>query len=436
MSSPVAQRWPLAYRPLGLRGLFVQIAVLAAAETLLLLSYRGHQASFHWATHFLVGLSVAALVNLVWLALKGAPARGQLLSVLGWHLMAMFPDLLFAVGVPHDAWMDVFLAHISSHDVPGGAYTWLFVALALSALYAVFLAGWLSARHVEAAAGMAPGLGLGGRALVHPQADPRETMLARTCYGPEGPPDVVLLHGLGASRAVWVEVATELEQDGHSVVVPDLLGFGASRTIGTEFRLADHVDAVRRLLLDCAADAPVIVGHSLGCAVATVLAGSAPATTRGLVLVSPPVFRDGVEARARLGSRGWLARQVLNRSPVASVTCGAMCLMRAPVASAVGRLAPGLPEQVARDSVQHTWPAYRDALMLLLEENPLPAAIVTPFRPTTVVVGDEDTETPARDVLDWPHDKVEVIVVPGGDHLLPLRHPRAVARAVSQALLG
>jgi len=37
---------------------------------------------------------------------------------------------------------------------------------------------------------------------------------------------------------------------------------------------------------------------------------------------------------------------------------------------------------------------------------------------TTVVLGDRDPETPARDVLDWPH---EVIAVPGGDHLLPLK---------------
>ena len=38
---------------------------------------------------------------------------------------------------------------------------------------------------------------------------------------------------------------------------------------------------------------------------------------------------------------------------------------------------------------------------------------------TTVVLGDRDPETPARDILDWPHEGIEVIAVPGGDHLLP-----------------
>jgi len=46
---------------------------------------------------------------------------------------------------------------------------------------------------------------------------------------------------LGASRAVWTDVAAGLEERGFSVLVPDLLGFGGSRTSGTRFSLADHV---------------------------------------------------------------------------------------------------------------------------------------------------------------------------------------------------
>jgi len=153
--------WPIAYRPLRPRGLLVQGASVAVAEALLLASYRGHEAGFHWATHFLVGLSAAALTNLAWLALKGAPARGQLLSILAWHLYAMLPDLLFSRGIPHDGWMDVFLAHISSHYVPGGITTWLAIALTLSSAYAIVLSRWLAARLTEAEAGA--GTGLAGR---------------------------------------------------------------------------------------------------------------------------------------------------------------------------------------------------------------------------------------------------------------------------------
>jgi pimeloyl-ACP methyl ester carboxylesterase len=179
---------------------------------------------------------------------------------------------------------------------------------------------------------------------------------------------------------------------------------------------------------------PLVVGHSFGCAVATALATQAPATVRGLVLVSPPVFRDAAEARERLGRRGWLARRVLSGSPVASITCGAMCALRRPVGAFVVHGRRDIPAAVVRDSVQHSWPAYRDTLAVLLEDNPLPQAIDRPRVPTTVILGDADQETPAQDVLDWPHDDVEVIEVPGADHLLPIRHPEAVVAVVARRL--
>ncbi len=62
MSATVRAPSP-AYRPLGPRRLAVQLVVLVAAEVALFASYRGHEAGFHWATHFLVGLTAAALLN-------------------------------------------------------------------------------------------------------------------------------------------------------------------------------------------------------------------------------------------------------------------------------------------------------------------------------------------------------------------------------------
>lgn len=165
----------MAYRPLLPRTLLVQLAVLVAAEVLLFASYAEHEARFHWATHFLVGLTAAAVLNAAWLALKGAPARGQLLSILALHLAAMFPDLLFSPGkLPHDGWMDVFLGHVSAHYLPGGVDAWLLIALVASGAYAVLLSAWLAARHAEADAGLAPAIGMSGAALLRPQRSPRE----------------------------------------------------------------------------------------------------------------------------------------------------------------------------------------------------------------------------------------------------------------------
>ncbi len=239
---------------------------------------------------------------------------------------------------------------------------------------------------------------------------------------------VLLIHGIPTWGYLWHGLLPALARSGR-VLVPDLLGFGASRSIGTTFGLDDHVTALLRLLDETRVRTVVVAGHSFGCAVAVALARREPERVSGLVLVAPPVFRDAAQARERLGHRDWLSRQVVNDSPAASLACSVMCLLRRPVAVAVAR-ASRLPDGVARDGVQHSWPAYRDALGALLDDNPLPAWISSPERPTTVMLGDEDREAPARDVLDFPHHTVNVVQLQG-DHLTPLTNASAVAQVIA-----
>jgi pimeloyl-ACP methyl ester carboxylesterase len=427
--------WSRAYRPLRLRTLLRQTLVLLSAEALLFATYRDHQAAAQWAPHLLVAMTMWALVNLLWLALKGAPAGGQVVTLLAWHLFAVFPDVLLTAGSPHDDWMNVFLGHVALHHVSGGEYLWLFSAVVAGGAYAAVLCGWVRARRSELAAGMAPGIGLGGTHLVRPQCAVDRTELGHHRFGPPQSPAAVLLHGLGASYAIWEPVAEQLAQRGISVLVPDLLGFGRSRHIGTTFSLADHAVAVVRLVEASGATAPLVVGHSFGCAVAAELAQTRPERIAGLVLVSPPAFRDGEQARVRLGKRGWLARQVVRGTPAASLLCNAMCLTRGAAGRLMPRLAGNVPHAVARQLVEHTWPAYRGALGALLENNPVPVAIADPRRPTTVVLADADRDTPAEDVLDWPHGAVRVEVW-SSDHLLPLRHADRLAELVASEVAG
>lgn len=111
------------------------LAVFVGVEALLYLSYRSHDARFHWATHFLVGATVALLAMAVWTYVKRRPARRPLIWVLIAHLYAMFPDFLFEAGTAHEWWMEVFLLHIRSHFVPWRNLFWLSTTLAALALY-------------------------------------------------------------------------------------------------------------------------------------------------------------------------------------------------------------------------------------------------------------------------------------------------------------
>ena len=143
-----------ARRSLRPRSLAWQTVVLLAAEVLLYTAYARYDSRFHWATHFLVGLLAASAWQAVVLLVTRRPGRLPVLSVLGFHLWALWPDVAFRAGVPHDEWMDwVALGHVRSHLVPGGDDTWLVLALAGAGGYALLLRRWLAARSDEVRTG-------------------------------------------------------------------------------------------------------------------------------------------------------------------------------------------------------------------------------------------------------------------------------------------
>lgn len=432
------QAWARAYRSLHPLSLGVQLVVLVLAEVALFASYGTHDARFHWATHFLVALSFTALLLLARLLLTGAPGpRLLLLLLLGVHLFAMAPDLLFRGGVPHYRWMDVFLGHVAAHYLPGGDNSWLLIALTCTGGYVGALTLWLHARRAEARAGMRPGVGLTGLAVVRAQRDPRNTTLVHEEHGP-GQTDgatVVLLHGLGASAAFWRPVADELADQGVHTLVPDLLGFGSSLRLGTHFHLDDQAAAVVRLLEEHDRGPVLLVAHSYGAAVAVTVATDRPDLVRCLVLVSPAAFADADEARERIGGRSWLAGKALSGSPVAGVACGAMCLLRRPLTGLAPRVArqvsPDIPAEVARASVTYVWPAYRDALSSLLEGNPLVGWCAEPPLATTVVIGDDDQTVLADNLMTLLGPAV-VVVHLSGTHGLPIERPAEVAAVIAR----
>ena len=108
-------------------------------EVALYLSYQGHDASFHWFTHFLIGAAVALLGMTVMVLRAGRPVPMPLVWPVLAHVYAMVPDLLFTGGAAHERWMDVFLGHLSSHFVPGANLTWFAAFLTALTLHLVVL---------------------------------------------------------------------------------------------------------------------------------------------------------------------------------------------------------------------------------------------------------------------------------------------------------
>lgn len=119
--------------------LCVWCVIAIAVEVALYLSYRGHDARFHWFTHFFIGASLALLVMTLVTLRTHRPVPLPLLWILLAHVFAMVPDLLFVRGRVHERWMDFFLGHLSSHYVPGRNLTWYVVFVLSLATYLVAL---------------------------------------------------------------------------------------------------------------------------------------------------------------------------------------------------------------------------------------------------------------------------------------------------------
>ena len=179
---------------------------------------------------------------------------------------------------------------------------------------------------------------------------------------------LVLLHGVGASRAIWRHATPLLS--GRRVLAPDLPGLGDSPPAGEGFDL----DAVAAALADGLAartgGAPFdLVGNSLGGAVAIVLAHRRPDLVRRLVLAAPAGLAPRRAALARAGGfagAGLLAARRLAGAPLAGSAAARRVLLwgtvadpgalpaadaRAMFAASAGarRLGPALATAIAAD---------------------------------------------------------------------------------------
>ena len=99
-----------------------------------------------------------------------------------------------------------------------------------------------------------------------------------------GPPDLVCLHGLVDSVAIWDRVTPSLAQRGRVVRV-DQRGHGRSGAPPGPYRREDLASDVASVLATLGVERAVLVGHSMGGIVSMTTALCHPDRVAGLVLV-------------------------------------------------------------------------------------------------------------------------------------------------------
>ena len=120
-------------------------------------------------------------------------------------------------------------------------------------------------------------------------------------------PARVYLHGLGASAGPYfTEAATQPALAGHRSLLLDMMGFGISdRPTDFGYTLEDHADSVAAALTAAKLSGAQVVGHSMGGAVAIVLAARHPELVSRLALVDANL--DPLQPQRGTGGSQWIA---------------------------------------------------------------------------------------------------------------------------------
>lgn len=155
------------------------------------------------------------------------------------------------------------------------------------------------------------------RSKVPPIGDFCDTPHGRIHYldlGPKDAPPLVLIHGLSGQLQHFTYALTERLAQDHRVIALDRPGCGYStRQSDALARLPEQAKILLQVLDQLAVKQPVLVGHSLGGAVALAMALQAPDKIRGLALLAPLTHPSpqGAEVFKGLIVHSSLMRQVM-----------------------------------------------------------------------------------------------------------------------------
>ncbi|MFE9557168.1 alpha/beta fold hydrolase [Streptomyces sp. NPDC006692] len=227
-------------------------------------------------------------------------------------------------------------------------------------------------------------------------------------------PALVYVHGLGSMSAVYhAHIAADPALAGRRQLFVDLPGHGISdRPADFGYSLEDHADALAAALDAAGAAGAELVAHSMGGAVAIVLADRRPDLVARLLLTEANLDPNPVPTAGSSGIATYGEDEFVHGGGFAAVLARV-----GPLWAATMRLADPLGlHRTARGLVRGTEPTMRELLMKLPVER-------------TYLVGGRDDELPGR--AELVASGVRVVTIADAGHNIMFDNPAAFVREVS-----
>jgi pimeloyl-ACP methyl ester carboxylesterase len=289
--------------------------------------------------------------------------------------------------------------------------------LALLAVNALLVDGETQKAHVTVA---------GGRILDLPSGE-----LQVIDRGPREASPIVLLHCFSCAIDWWNAMLPRL-QAGHRVIAVDLLGHGGSEKPSSGYNPPTQAKVVAEALERLGARHALVVGHSLGGAVAVALAEAAPRLVDRIAIVDTRPDNS-------YGEKGLVA--TLTGEPLIGEALWRLkpdFAIRDGLGSA---FAPGfdVPDAFVEDVRRLTYTAYRDSPEgddEYLAERPLGQRVQATGKPLMVLMGAEDQliRDPRRALAQYASEDpgVETHLIQGAGHSPNVERPALTARYVRE----
>lgn len=226
-------------------------------------------------------------------------------------------------------------------------------------------------------------------------------------------PPVVLIHGAGGNHLYFPPKIRRME--GFRVFALDLPGHGKSGGVGKQTILA-YAQAVVHWMDDVKLSKAILVGHSMGGAIAMTIAHEFPERVLGLGLIAT-------------GARLRVAKPILENSMNVATFPKAVDLL---LSHAFGIYADNRMKELAKQRMLEVRPTVLYADMVACDVFDVMPVLSEIEVPALVICGDEDKLTPLR-FSQYLADRLpnaRLKVIPGAGHMVILEKPDEVVEAV------